>query len=105
MNFNRKLITGLFGLALIAAPITAAAKDDNGAHQQQAQPSHSNESHGGEAHHQEQASHNAGREQHAAQPQRERLSVRLSLSARLATRAVNSIRRPASRVGRQKIAM
>ena len=74
MNFNRKLITGLFGLALIAAPITAAAKDDNGrnnAHQQQAQPSHSNESHGAEAHHQEQASHNAGREQHAAQPQRE----------------------------------
>ena len=73
MNFNRKLITGLFGLALIAAPISAAAKDDSGnnnSHQAQAQPAHSNESHG-DAHHQEPASHNAGREQHAAQPQHE----------------------------------
>lgn len=72
MNFNRKLITGLFGLALIAAPITAAAKDNdsgrNNSHQEQAQPSHSNDSHP-EARHQE-ASHNEGRhEQHAAQPQ------------------------------------
>jgi hypothetical protein len=72
MNFNRKLITGLFGLALISAPITAAAKDNdsgrNNSHQEQAQPSHSNDSHP-EARHQEQASHNEGREQHAAQPQ------------------------------------
>src|ERR1700722_684341 len=68
MNFNRKLITGLFGLALIAAPITAAAKDNdsgrNNSHQEQAQPSHPNDSHP-EARHQE-ASHNEGREQHAA---------------------------------------
>jgi hypothetical protein len=71
MKFNQKLITGLFGLALIAAPITAAAKDDSGrnnSHQEQAQPAHSNESHG-EARHQEQASHNEVREQRAAQPQ------------------------------------
>ncbi len=71
MNFNRKLITGLFGLALIAAPITAAAKDDSGnnnSHQQQAQPAHSNDSHA-EGRHQEQASHNEVREQRAAQPQ------------------------------------
>ena len=71
MNFNRKLVTGLFGLALIAAPITAAAKDNdsgrNNSHQEQAQPSHSNDSHP-EARHPEQASHNEGREQHAAQP-------------------------------------
>ena len=73
MNFNQKLITGLFGLALIAAPITAAAKDDNGrnnSHQEQAQ-SHSNDSHP-EARHQEQASHNQGREERAAQPHEQR---------------------------------
>src|SRR5258708_36937980 len=69
MNFNRKLITGLFGLALIAAPITAAAKDNdsgrNNSHQEQAQP-RSNDSHP-EARHQEQASHNEGGQHHEAQ--------------------------------------
>jgi hypothetical protein len=64
MNFNRKLVTGLFGLALIAAPITAAAKDNdsgrNNSHQEQAQPSRSNDSHP-EARQQEQ-----GRDQHQA---------------------------------------
>jgi TolA-binding protein len=63
MNFNRKLVTGLFGLALIAAPITAAAKDNdsgrNNSHQEQAQ-SRSNESHA-DARQQEQ-----GRDQHQA---------------------------------------
>ena len=72
MKINRKLITGLFGLALIAAPITAAAKDDSGSnnsHQVQAQPAHSTESHG-EARHQE-ATHNEARApQREAQPQR-----------------------------------
>jgi len=51
MKFNRNLMTGLFGLALLAAPISAAAKDNdhggNDAHQAQAQ---SHESHQ-EAHH------------------------------------------------------
>src|SRR6266481_3741343 len=46
MKFNRNLMTGLFGLALLAAPISAAAKDNdhggNDAHQAQAQ---SHESH------------------------------------------------------------
>jgi hypothetical protein len=63
MNLNRKLITGLFGLALIAAPITAAAKDNdsgrNNSHQEQAQ-ARSNESHA-DARQQEQ-----GRDQHQA---------------------------------------
>ena len=53
MKFNRNLMTGLFGLALLAAPISAAAKDNdhggNDAHQAQAQ---SHESHQ-EAHHAE----------------------------------------------------
>jgi hypothetical protein len=73
MNFNRKLITGLFGLALIAAPITAAAKDNdsgrNNSHQEQAQPSRSNESHADarqQERHQDQANHEAARDQHQA---------------------------------------
>jgi len=69
MKFNRKLVTGLFGLALIAAPITAAAKDNdsgrNNSHQEQAQPSRSNDSHP-EARHAEQANHEAARDQHQA---------------------------------------
>jgi hypothetical protein len=77
MKFNRSLMTGLVGLALIAVPITAAAKDNdrggNDSHQAQAQ-SHSNDSHA-DAHHAEQANHNNGgggggqheaREQHQA---------------------------------------
>ncbi len=68
MKFCRNLMTGLFGLAMLAAPITAAAQGhDNGktnSHQEQAQ-SRSNESHA-EAHHAEQANHNEGRDQHSA---------------------------------------
>src|SRR5712692_3682018 len=49
MEYRRKLMTGLIGLALLAAPITAAAKDsdngkDNSRHSQSqnnASPSHS----------------------------------------------------------------
>ena len=73
MNLNRKLITGLFGLALIAAPITAAAKDSdsgrNNSHQEQAQPSRSNESHPEarqQERHQDQANREAARDQHQA---------------------------------------
>ena len=61
MKFSRSLMTGLVGLALVAVPITAAAKDNdrggNDSHQAQAQ-SHSNESHS-DAHHAE-ANHNGG---------------------------------------------
>jgi hypothetical protein len=73
MNFNRKVITGLFGLALIAAPITAAAKDNdsgrNNSHQEQAQPSRSNDSRADarqQERHQDQANREASRDQHQA---------------------------------------
>ena len=72
MKFNRDLVTGLIGLALIAAPITAAAKDNdrggNNSHQEQAQ-SRSNESHADarqQERHQDQANHEAARDQHQA---------------------------------------
>lgn len=59
MQIRRNLVTGLIGLAMIAAPITAAAKDNdsgrNSAHQAQAQ-SRANES--------RPAMHNEAREQH-----------------------------------------
>jgi Ni/Co efflux regulator RcnB len=59
MQIRRNLVTGLIGLAMIAAPITAAAKDNdsgrNSAHQAQAQ-SRPNES--------RPAIHNEAREQH-----------------------------------------
>src|SRR5271168_1510786 len=44
MKLKRNLMTGLIGLALLAAPITAAARDNdrgrNDSHQQQAQSHH-----------------------------------------------------------------
>ncbi len=71
MKLNRSLMTGLVGLALIAVPITAAAKDNdrgaNESHQAQAQ-SHSNDSHP-DAHHAEQANHNNGGDHHEAPQQ------------------------------------
>ena len=92
MKFNRKLVTGLFGLALIAAPITAAAKDNdsgrNNSHQEQAQPAHSNDSHA-EGRHQEQASHNEVREQRAAQPQVREQPRMEHQAARVETRPEN----------------
>lgn len=46
MNYKRNLMTGLIGLALLAMPITAAAKDNdsgrNNAHQERAAESHNN---------------------------------------------------------------
>jgi hypothetical protein len=72
MKFNRNLVTGLIGLALIAAPITAAAKDNdrggNNSHQEQAQ-ARSNESHADarqQERHQDQANREAARDQHQA---------------------------------------
>ena len=48
MKFSKNLMTGLIGIALMAAPITAAAQDNNrgknDAHQAQVQ-TRSNESH------------------------------------------------------------
>src|SRR5260370_29072338 len=44
MKFNRNLMTGMIGLAMLAAPITAAAKDNdsgrNNSHQEQAESRH-----------------------------------------------------------------
>lgn len=46
MNYKRNLMTGLIGLALLAMPMTAAAKDNdsgrNNAHQERAAESHNN---------------------------------------------------------------
>ena len=72
MKFSRSLMMGLVGLALVAVPISAAAKDNdkggNDSHQAQAQ-SRSNESHA-DAHHAEanhnDAGHDQAREQHQA---------------------------------------
>jgi hypothetical protein len=74
MKFNRNLMTGLFGLALLAAPISAAAKDNdhggNDTHQAQAQTHESHQdAHHAEAPHEQQheARHEAApREQHEA---------------------------------------
>ena len=65
MKIRRNLITGLIGVALMAAPIAAAAKDNdsgrNNSHQAQAE-SRSNESHGnGGAHNAAPAMHNESR--------------------------------------------
>lgn len=70
MKFSRNLMTGLFGIAMLAAPITAAAQGhDNGknnSHQEQAQ-SRSNESHSSApSHNAASASHNEGRADHSA---------------------------------------
>lgn len=70
MKFNRNLMTGLIGLALIAAPITAAAKDNdsgsNNSHQARAE-SRSNESHAsGPSHNAAPAMHNEARPEHNA---------------------------------------
>lgn len=70
MKFNRNLMTGLIGLALIAAPITAAAKDNdsgsNNSHQARAE-SRSNESHASApSHNAAPASHNEARPERSA---------------------------------------
>ena len=68
MKFTRNLMTGLFGLAMLAAPITAAAQGHDNAksnsHQEQAQ---SHESHASApSHGAAPASHNEGRAEHSA---------------------------------------
>jgi hypothetical protein len=70
MKISRNLVTGLIGFAMLAAPITAAAKDnDNGrnnSHQAQAE-SHSNQARSnGSEHNAAPAMHNEAREQHSA---------------------------------------
>src|ERR1700722_8822459 len=65
MKFSRNLMTGMIGLAMLAAPITAAAKDNdsgrNNSHQAQAE-SRSNESRSnGSAHNAAPAMHNESR--------------------------------------------
>jgi hypothetical protein len=70
MKFKRNLMTGLIGLALIAAPITAAAKDNdsgsNNSHQARTE-SRSNESHASApSHNAAPAAHNEARPEHSA---------------------------------------
>jgi hypothetical protein len=88
MQIRRNLITGLIGIAMLAAPITAAAKDNdsgrNNSHQAQAE-SRSNES--------RPAMHNEAREQHIdrgenrnAAPQMNRNEGREQRNARVETR-------------------
>lgn len=70
MQIRRNLVTGLIGLAMIAAPVAAAAKDNdsgrNNSHQAQAE-SRSNESRSNaSAHNAAPAMHNESRDQHSA---------------------------------------
>ena len=102
MKFNRNLMTGLIGLALIAAPITAAAKDNdsgsNNSHQARAE-SRSNESHASApSHNAAPAAHNEARpersnrvETRAAAPEMNRNEQR---SARVETRPAPEMNRP-----------
>jgi hypothetical protein len=101
MKFNRNLMTGLIGLALIAAPITAAAKDNdsggNNSHQARAE-SRSNESHASApSHNAAPAAHNEARQERsarvetrAAAPEMNRNEQR---SARVETRTAPEVNR------------
>lgn len=86
MKLNRNLMTGLIGLALLAAPITAAAKDnDSGrtdSHQAQAQPQPHNNA---PARSESRDNHSDRVENHAAAPAA-RNEVREQHSARVETR-------------------
>ncbi len=101
MKFNRNLMTGLIGLALIAAPITAAAKDNdsgsNNSHQARAE-SRSNESHASApSHNAAPAAHNEARPERGA-----RVETRAAApaprneerSARVETRPAPEMNRP-----------
>ncbi len=73
MKLRKNLMTGLLGVALMAAPMTAVAQDHNNG-KNDSRPaqseSRSNESHGNaEAHNAAPAMHNESREQHSARPE------------------------------------
>jgi hypothetical protein len=110
MKLSRNLMTGMIGLAMLAAPITAAAKDNdsgrNNSHQGQAE-SRSNESHGnGGAHNAAPAMHNESRgggersarvETRAPAPEMNRNEGREQRSARVETRTFAPAPVPAPR--------
>ena len=86
MKFRKNIMTGLIGVALMAAPITAAAQDhNNGKNSRPAQSeSRSNESRGNApAHNAAPATHNKSRDQHSARTETPRTETHAAAPANM----------------------
>ncbi|MGA8642577.1 hypothetical protein [Candidatus Binatus sp.] len=84
MKFSKNIMTGLIGVALMAAPITAAAQDHKDNSRQAQSESRSNESRGSApAHNAAPATHNKSRDQHSARTETPRTETHAAAPANM----------------------